>query len=377
MIKRSNNRRIVDVCLATIAGMAFLIGSTVPNTMAKTTAEQKIASKVAHMTTKQKVGQLFVTGVSNNASATKHAIKQYDLGGIILMGNNFVGSRSSFKNRLKGYQRSAKIPLTIATDQEGGTVSRLSSNSAISGHSAYLSPRQAYAKGGMKQVLKEYKSEAKTLHTLGINWNYAPDADVSERAGSFIYPRAFSKSYAKTAIYIKDVVPAIQQYNVAATLKHFPGYGAAADTHTGAASVNRSLKSFESKDFLPFKAGIKAGVDSIMVTHIILSKIDPGKPASLSRKDITLLRKTLGFKGVIVSDSLQMGAVTAYANKHHVYRDVAAIKAGNDVILSSDYRTGIPKVEHALAKKQISTKQLNASVARILLMKHKLGLKVY
>ncbi len=190
MIKRSNSRRIVDVCLATIAEVAFLIGSTVPNAMAKTTAEQKIASRVAHMTTKQKVGQLFVTGVSNDASATKHAIKQYDLGGIILMGNNFVGSRSSFKNRLKGYQRSAKIPLTIATDQEGGTVSRLSSNSAISGHSAYLSPRQAYAKGGMKQVLKEYKSEAKTLHTLGINWNYAlMQMFLKEPAALFIRAR--------------------------------------------------------------------------------------------------------------------------------------------------------------------------------------------
>ncbi|PAK68628.1 glycoside hydrolase family 3 N-terminal domain-containing protein, partial [Staphylococcus haemolyticus] len=85
-------------------------------------------------------------------------------------------------------------------------------------------------------------------------------------------------------------IPTIQSQHVAATLKHFPGYGSAADTHTGSAGVNRSLKSFKTKDFIPFKAGIKNGVDSVMVTHIMLKKIDPHKPASLSKKDISLLR---------------------------------------------------------------------------------------
>ncbi|MTV82688.1 glycoside hydrolase family 3 N-terminal domain-containing protein [Secundilactobacillus folii] len=343
---------------------------------AKSTATSRIDYRLKHMTENEKIGQLFVTGVSNDSAATRANIKKYHLGGIILMGNNFVGSRSSFKARLRGYQKVAKVPIFISTDQEGGTVSRLSANKAISGHSYYYSPRQAYQHGGMKEVLKIYRLQARNMRDLGINWDFAPVADVATHSSNFIYPRTFSKSYKATANYIKQVVPAIQRYQVGASLKHFPGYGSAADTHTGTAVVNRSLSSFKSKDFLPFKAGINAGVDSIMVTHIILKKVDPYRPASLSKKDVSLLRNTLGFKGVIVTDSLQMGAVGNYVTKHHVYRDVLAFKAGNDVLLTSDYKKGIPEIKRAIAKKQISMKQVDASVRRILVMKEKLGMRV-
>ncbi|MFD1125854.1 glycoside hydrolase family 3 N-terminal domain-containing protein [Lentilactobacillus raoultii] len=343
---------------------------------AKLSPSAKIKARVAKMSTNEKIGQLFVTGVSNNSAAVRHDIKEYHLGGIILMGNNFVGSRKQFKHRLSNYQRSAKIPLTISTDQEGGTVSRLSSNPRISGHRYYFSPQQADKKGGMKEVKKIYRLEAKTLRSLGINWDFAPVADVSKNHHSFIYNRTFKPSYQKTASYIRQVVPVIQHQHVAATLKHFPGYGSAADTHTGSATVNRSLSSFEKRDFVPFKAGINSGVDAVMVTHIILRKIDPKKPASLSYKDISLLRKQLDFKGVIVSDSLQMQAVGNYATRHHVQRDVAAFKAGNDVILSSDYKKGIRHLRYAIAHKHLSQKRLNQSVERILTLKQKLGLKI-
>ncbi|GHP14111.1 beta-N-acetylhexosaminidase [Lentilactobacillus fungorum] len=342
----------------------------------QSTTEQKIDNQIKHMTLNEKIGQLFVTAVSNNQAATRHDIKAYHLGGIILMGNNFVGTRSSFKHRLKNYQSSAKIPLTISTDQEGGSVSRLSANKRISGHSYYLSPQQALHRGGMKEVLSMYRYQAKQLHRLGINWDFAPVADVSKHHNSFIYDRTIGKGYQKTSKYIAASVPAIQNQHVAATLKHFPGYGSAADTHTGSAGVNRSLKTFETKDFRPFKAGINSGVDSVMVTHIILKKVDPHKPASLSRKDINLLRNQLHFKGVIVSDSLQMQAVGNYAVSHHVYRDVAAFKAGNDVLLTSDYKRGIKQLHRAVVKKQVSVKHINSAVKRILTMKAKIGLNI-
>lgn len=367
------------LALATTLGVVALTAGIIlaqQPAQAKSTAASRVDYRLKHMTEDEKIGQLFVTGVSNNSAATHSNIKKYHLGGIILMGNNFVGSKSSFKARLRGYQKSAKVPIFISTDQEGGTVSRLSSNKSISGHSYYYSPREAYKHGGMKEVLKIYCMQANTLHGLGINWDFAPVADVATSSHNFIYPRTFSKSYKSSANYIKQVVPAIQNYKVGATLKHFPGYGSAGDTHTGTAVVNRSLSSFKSKDFLPFKAGISAGVDSVMVTHIILKKVDPSKPASLSKKDVALLRNTLGFKGVIVTDSLQMGAVGNYVAKHHVYRDVEAFKAGNDVLLTSDFKKGIPEIKRAIAKKQISTKQLDVSVKRILEMKEKLGLPV-
>lgn len=371
--------------MVTAAAIACSVGLLLPGSNTRSTASgthhqlttsQKIDRRIKHMTLNEKIGQLFVSAVSNNKTTTKANIKKYHLGGIILMGNNYVGTKSSFTRRLKNYQHSAKISLTISTDQEGGTVSRLSSNKRISGHSYYLSPQQALHRGGMKKVLSMYRYQAKQLHSLGINWDFAPVADVSKHHSSFIYDRTIGKGYQKTSTYIAKSVPAIQNQHVAATLKHFPGYGSAADTHTGSAGVSRSLKSFKSKDFLPFKAGIKSGVDSVMVTHIILKKIDPHKPASLSKKDISLLRTGLKFKGVIVSDSLQMQAVGNYAVSHHVYRDVAAFKAGNDVLLTSDFKRGIPELRRAVAKKQVSVKHIDASVKRILTMKAKIGMNV-
>ncbi len=115
----------------------------------------------------------------------------------------------------------------------------------------------------------------KTLKGLGINWDFAPDVDVTSNKNSFIYDRTFGHGYQATGKYAQAAVTAIQSQGVGATLKHFPGYGSAADTHTGSASTNKTLRTFEKDDFVPFRAGIAANVDSVMVTHIILNKIDP------------------------------------------------------------------------------------------------------
>lgn len=358
-----------------LASLGLMGVSTVSNPANNAQAASKNAAlkaKVAKMTTNEKLGQLFVASVPNNTAQADYDIKAYHLGGVILYGSNFTGTKTSFKNKLKSYQNSANIPLTISTDQEGGTVSRLSVNRAISGRSYYPSPQAAYKAGGMKGITKWYKLEAKTLKGLGINWDFAPDVDVTSNKNSFIYDRTFGHGYQATGKYAQAAVTAIQSQGVGATLKHFPGYGSAADTHTGSASTNKTLRTFEKDDFVPFRAGIAANVDSVMVTHIILNKIDPKKPASLSKKDISLIADN--YNGVIVSDSLQMGAVSNYADSHHVYRDVAAFKAGNDVLLSSNYKQGIPQLKHALAKGQITKSQLNNKVYKILQMKAKLGL---
>ncbi|GAA3183405.1 glycoside hydrolase family 3 protein [Lentilactobacillus kefiri] len=358
-----------------LASLGLMGVSTVSNPANNAQAASKNAAlkaKVAKMTTNEKLGQLFVASVPNNTAQADYDIKAYHLGGVILYGSNFTGTKTSFKNKLKSYQNSANIPLTISTDQEGGTVSRLSVNPAISGRSYYPSPQAAYKAGGMNGITKWYKLEAKTLKGLGINWDFAPDVDVTSNKNSFIYDRTFGHGYQATGKYAQAAVTAIQSQGVGATLKHFPGYGSAADTHTGSASTNKTLRTFEKDDFVPFRAGIAANVDSVMVTHIILNKIDPKKPASLSKKDISLIADN--YNGVIVSDSLQMGAVSNYADSHHVYRDVAAFKAGNDVLLSSNYKQGIPQLKHALAKGQITKSQLNNKVYKILQMKAKLGL---
>ncbi|WP_268912481.1 glycoside hydrolase family 3 N-terminal domain-containing protein [Lentilactobacillus sp. SPB1-3] len=340
------------------------------------TTKQKIAKQVGKMSLDEKIGQLFVTEVSNDSQRVKKDIQRYHFGGILLMGNNFVGNRQTFKHRLSSYQKSASLPLLIATDQEGGTVSRLSDNPHISGHSNYLSPQAAFNRGGMKAVLSNYRHQADNLKNLGINWNLAPVADVSKQPDNFIYDRTLGKGYQATAKYISASVKAIQDRKIATSVKHFPGYGAAADTHTGTATVNKSLAEFKRTDFVPFEAAIKAGADSIMVTHIILNKVDPRRPASLSKKDISILRNDLKYSGVIASDSLQMGAVSDYANKYHISRDVVAFEAGNDILLSNDYQNGISEIKRAVKQNKISMNQLDRSVERILYMKHKIGLKI-
>ena len=184
------------------------------------------------------------------------------------------------------------------------------------------------------------------------------------------------KSYEATADYISTVVPAWQHDNlVAATLKHFPGYGDAADTHTGFAHNTKAKSKLLNEDILPFKAGIEAGVDSVMVTHVIYDNLDSKYPASLSKKINKLLRNNYKFNGVIVTDALEMGAIENFAKQQgNTSADVLAVKAGNDMIMSADYVKGIPAIVKAVKKGQISQKQINASVKRILQLKNKLNL---
>lgn len=228
----------------------------------------------------------------------------------------------------------------------------------------------------MKMVKRYASQNAKILRTLGINWNFAPDADVSHAEKGFIYDRTFSSSYEQTAKYIGEVVPACQKDNlIAATLKHFPGYGDAADTHTGFAVRKDTLDYLRKHDMLPFLAGIKAGVDSIMVTHVIYDHIDPENPATLSTKVINLIRHECAFDGVIVTDALEMGAISDFAKKHHQASvDVLAVKAGNDMIMNANYATGISEIAAAVRNGDISERQIDKSVKRILTLKEKLHL---
>lgn len=215
---------------------------------------------------------------------------------------------------------------------------------------------------------------AKILHSLKINLNFAPVADVSSNQKSFIYSRTLGLDYQQIADCIQADILAIHGSQVAASLKHFPGYGTVGDTHTGIASTNKSLKDFEKNDFLPFKAGIKAGAQMVLVSHIFVNSIDSNYPSSLSPKIHQLLRQKLHFKKVIITDDLPMGAITQFAAKKHVSADLLAVKAGNDMLLSNDISVGVPLIMQAVNKQQIKETQINASVYRILKLKRDLGI---
>lgn len=334
----------------------------------------KITRILNKMTLDEKLGQLYFAHSTGNFDQMKQDVKKYHLGGITLFAPDFTNrTHAKFLNEIRAYQSNSKFGLLIATDQEGGTVTRIDSNSQISKRH-FPSPAEIYQQSGLTGIKKEDSTVAKILRQNGINMNFAPVADVALNKDSFIYNRTLEQNYHITAKYIPVAVNAIQKEHVASCLKHFPGYGDAADTHTGFTQINKSLAEYQANDLLPFKTGIEAGVDSIMVSHIVIRSIDASKPASLSYAVHRLLRNDLKYQNLIITDDLQMGAITQYAHKHNTIPDILAIKAGNDMILGGDYHVNIPIIKKAIQHNEISVKQVNQSVERILRLKEKLGI---
>ncbi|GAA3639098.1 glycoside hydrolase family 3 N-terminal domain-containing protein [Lactobacillus hamsteri] len=332
----------------------------------------KVQKILNAMSLDEKIGQLYFIHSNGNFSQTKNEINKYQLGGIALFGPDFKDrTKEKFHKEIKDYQKNSQHGLFIGTDQEGGTVSRLNTNPQITDRS-FPSPQEIYQKSGIAGIKKENSEVAKLLHKNGINVNFAPVADVAKNSNSFIYQRTLGKSYQETANYIPIAVKAIQSQNVAATLKHFPGYGDAGDTHTGFAQINKPFNKYEENDLLPFRAGIKAKVDNIMISHIIIKNLDAQYPASLSPLVHQFLRKKMHYTGLIMTDDLEMGAITQFAQKHSLNADVLALQAGNDILLGGNPSTGIPAIKKAIHNKQISMKQVNHSVYRILKLKQKL-----
>ena len=299
-------------------------------------------------------------------------IKDYHLGGYVLFGDDFKDeTKASIKKLLNSYQKASSIPMFIGVDEEGGTVNRVSRYPAFKS-TPFQSPMDLYKKGGFDGIQADTKEKADLLLGLGINVNLAPVCDVSTNSNDFIYKRSFGKDEKATSRYVRTVVSEMSKNKLGSVLKHFPGYGSNPDTHTGVATDTRKYEQFVKNDFLPFQAGIKAGADSILVSHNIVTSMDKDHPASLSPAVHDILRDTLGFKGVIMTDDLSMEAIKNYSSNED--SAVLAIKAGNDLLVATDFDTQIPAVIAALKKGTIKEEQIDGSVTRILLWKLKLGI---
>jgi len=332
--------------------------------------ETRAAEILKGMTLEEKIGQMFFVRCRNEQAISD--IKTFHLGGYILFTEDFEGkSRDELKNTLQSYQEISKIPLLIGVDEEGGDVNRLSRYSQFRSV-PFLSPQSLYQEGGFDLVISDTIEKAKLLKGLGINVNLAPVCDVSTNSDDFIYNRSFGKNATKTAEYVKTIVSAMNKQNIGCTLKHFPGYGNNVDTHTGIAIDNRSYESFVESDFLPFQAGIDAGAGSILVSHNIVTCMDETLPASLSPAVHKILRDTLGFNGVIMTDDLVMDAITQYTNDEA--SAVLAITAGNDLIVATNFDVQIPAVIAAVEDDIINEDRINESVMRVLIWKLSLGI---
>ena len=294
--------------------------------------EDRAKELLAGMSLEEKVGQMFFARCPKDGAA--QLAGELSPGGYILFDRDFEDqSRDEVEANIQSYQDASGIPLLIGVDEEGGTVKRVSKYAEFRDE-PFLSPQALYEEGGMELIESDTREKAELLLGLGINVNLAPVCDVSTDPDDYIYPRAFGQDAQQTAEYVKTVVGEMNASGIGCTLKHFPGYGSNADTHTGIADDTRPYETFASSDFLPFTAGIDAGACSILVCHNIVECMDGDFPASLSPEVHRILREELDFTGVILTDDLYMDAIRDEYGTGQAA--VLAVQAGNDMLISTD-----------------------------------------
>ena len=323
------------------------------------------------MTLEQKVGQMFM-GCFYNETPSADTVNQYNLGSVLLFSASFKNTdRKELSTALHNLNEKCTITPMLAVDEEGGSVCRVSREPAFR-KTPFASPRSLFAQGGMEAVIADTHEKNALLKDLGINLNLAPVCDISQDPADFMYDRSLGQDAETTSDYAVKTVEACLADNIGCSLKHFPGYGNAADTHKGLAVDNRSLEQLENNDFLPFEAGINAGAPSVLVSHNIVSALDNDLPASLSPAVHRILREKMNFDGVIITDDLSMGAIADYCPD--VDSAVTAVIAGNDMLCTGDFKTQYDALIVALDKGIISEDRIDMSVRKIIKWKIDLGL---
>ena len=331
-----------------------------------------------------KIGQMLLIGFPGQEVDGKvlEEVANGKVGSIIIFEKN-IPARNSFialKKIIWTYQKAAPIPLFVCIDQEGGRVNRLKEK--------YGFPRSITASAmgqaaSLDSVRLYGEATAATLAGLGINVNFAPVVDLASNPDNPViarYGRAFSANEDSVSLLAREFIKTHRKYNVLTALKHFPGHGSSKDdTHFGIADVTNT---WEPRELTPYEALIDSGyADAVMTSHIVNRKLDPaGNPGTLSDDILTgILRKRLGFRGVVFSDDMQMHAITEHYGLEEAIR--LAINAGVDImtfsnnISGSDERT-VNKVHSVIrdlvSKGIVSPARIDESFRRIIQLKKRL-----
>lgn len=351
--------------LAVLAAVCMLIASCQADVVTET------ENAADTMMLEEKVGQILFVRCTEDMDA----LMEKQPGGVLMFGRDFENlTKNEATEKITAFQSKSKIPLIIGVDEEGGTVVRVSSNPNLAAEK-YASPQEIYKSGGMDALTENTAEKSRLLRTMGITMNLAPVADVCDDAEDFMYDRSMGADAEETAECIRNIVTVMKENGILSCLKHFPGYGGTADTHTGSAEDRRGAQSFREitenddgtksgGDFIPFRSGIEAGADCVLVAHNIVYGLDSENPASLSPAIHDILRSELGFDGVIMTDDIAMGAV---ADVEDVY--VKAVNAGNDLLITTDYETAYSEILDAVKNGIISEETLDNAVRRVLKLK--------
>lgn len=345
-----------------------------------------IDSIISKMTLREKVCQMIISTPEkleetvelpfsgDNQDKLKLALENFPVGGLVYFANNLesVEQTKDMINSTKQIATDLSLPpLFFSVDEEGGKVARCANKLGTT----KFSPMYEYRNDGAKKAYNNAYTIAKDISSLGFNLDFAPVADTwSNKENTVIGTRAYSDDFTQTAELISAAVKGFQDGGVYCTLKHFPGHGdTIQDSHQETAYSNKTSEELASGEYLSFKSGIDADVDMIMMGHITLPSLDT-LPSSLSYKIIQEeLRGKLDYDGVVITDSLTMGAVSKMYTPDTLA--VMAIKAGNDILLMpSDLEVAINGIISAVENGEISEAGIDESVKRILELKEiKLG----
>jgi len=336
------------------------------------------------MTVEEKISQLFIVSLRTfkpeeavlaASDEIKSAVKKYRIGGVILFAENIITIPQTV-SLIEGLQDASEIPLFVAVDEEGETVSRITRSPDM--HATVFPDNIVIGKTGNPDIARQVASAiAREIASLGFNMNFAPVADINTNPENpVIGARSYGSEAKIVSIMVAAAVNGIQSHRVSAVLKHFPGHGdTSTDTHYGTASVSHTKERLLSTELLPFIAGIREGADGVMTAHILTPEI-PGEnlPATLKPEILTdILRNELGFNGLIITDALNMKAITGHFSSEEAA--VKAFLAGADILLMPEnLDAAIAGIKKAYDDGYISSERLNESVERILRVKYNRGL---
>jgi beta-N-acetylhexosaminidase len=354
----------------------FLTGSVALGaTAAGLPLARAAAAAKAPTSLRQKVEQLFVISFAGKSAGSTilSLLENHAFGGVILYERN-CGSAAQIRTLLSELQTTSRYPLLVCADQEGGKVVRIH-------HGAPVFPSEAvYGEQGLtSRVYADAAATARALRGLGLSMDLAPVVDVLSNPTSPIGQRSYGPHPQLDANLSVAAIGGYQQHGLAATAKHFIGLGhTSIDSHASLPTVGLSMSQLEQNDLIPFRAAIRAGVSTILVAHVALPRIDSVfRPASLSPTIMKgVIRGRLGFKGVLMTDSLIMGALPKGQEPQAAAAAFAAgadilLLAGNVDIAPAVFEEAIDRVIALVTSGRVPESRVDGSLARVLALKRR------
>lgn len=333
-----------------------------------------IEKQLERMSLNEKLGTMIIAGIDGTKADARaqRMIAQQHVGGVIFYKDNVTtpSGVSAYVNQLKTWNKGNLSPLLVTVDEEGGRVERLPGLVPFPSGKAVGDTGDAAYAGRIGHLLGEASK------AMGFNVDFAPVLDINSNPNNpVIGDRSFGATSDRVTKMGLAVMEGLRAEKVVPVVKHFPGHGdTSVDSHLELPIVYKSLSQLKAFEWRPFQKAIDDKADVVMIAHILFPKLDAKWPASLSKRVITdELRGTLGFKGVVITDDLTMGAIA----KHYGMGEAAvqAVKAGSDIVLVAHEYSNVDAVlaafKKSISKGEISEKRINESVLRILALKER------